>query len=343
MSRGPLRCCWRRLLPRGDPPAARSSHTVNAVGGRICVFGGEDSPRNAFDRFLHILERDGSWKQSKGSMPGKPLLGHGSASLGPQLFIFGGREGGPNTFSGAAGESDVFYSVNVDSECWTELEPISLTRPEPRSFHAMCAAGGPEDGHVFLFGGCGASGRLNDLWRYSVQERAWHCLHPGGSSDIAPVPRGGASLVASNDGKRLILLFGFSGEQRGDIAIFDIGRLRWELLQREEQKGDVPAPRSVFSAAVVQTEAAPAEAVIFGGERVASDQGHAGAGSFVADLHALDMEALSWRSLRVEGESPEPRGWAGMASLGPRSTVLFGGLNAQNARLGDAWELEFLS
>jgi len=309
---------------------------VTSVAGRVCVLGGEDAPRNAFDAHVHVLQPGGLWK-SGGAAPGRPLLGHGAAGLGRRLFAFGGREGGANTFSGdaASGESEAFLAFDVEAGTWEALRPLGAERPEPRSFHAMCSAGG-EDGHLFVFGGCGASGRLNDLWRYSPLDNEWQCLHAGGAAGDAPVPRGGAGLVASSDGQRLVLLFGFSGEQQGDISVFDVRTREWELLPQERQKGDVPSARSVFC-----TAALGGRALLFGGEREASDLGHAGAGKFNADLHALDLEDLSWRAARAEGPRlPEARGWTGMAPLGPDSLLLFGGLNAHNERLGDAWELE---
>lgn len=311
---------------------------MNSVAGRVCVFGGEDAPRSAFDPFVHILDQGGSWRKAKNPLLGNPVLGHGAASLGSQVFFFGGREGGPNTFSGAAGESGAFRAFDVETETWTEFESEGSARPEPRSFHAMCAAGGVDNGHIFLFGGCGARGRLNDLWRYSPREGSWECLHPGGSADIAPIPRGGSGLAASSDGRRLVVIFGFSGEQQGDIGVFDLQKSKWEVLPQGDQKGDVPAPRSVFSMTVLQDKA-----IVFGGERKASDLGHEGAGAFTADLHALDLEALSWQALQAEGPGPEARGWAAMCPRTPQSILLFGGLNDQNVRMGEAWELEFAS
>lgn len=312
---------------------------MTALAGRVCIFGGEDAPRNAFDPFVHALEPGGStWKRIDAPLPGHPVLGHGAAALGSRLFVFGGREGGPNTFSGTAGESAAFRAFDLEAERWEEVKPAGPEQPAGRSFHATCAAGGLESGHIFVFGGCGASGRLNDLWRYSPSEGSWECLHPGGGADVAPKPRGGAGLAASSDGMRVVLLFGFSGEQQGDIAVFDVRKGKWELLPREQQKGDVPLPRSVFATAPLG-----GEAIVFGGERLASDLGHEGAGSFAADLNALDLETLTWRALHADGEPPQARGWAGMCPRGPRSLVVFGGLNTKNERLGDAWELEFTS
>lgn len=340
MAKQVLRCCWKQLSLQGAGPPARSSHTVTALAGRVCVFGGEDAPRNAFDPRPHFLRPDGGWEVGAKPVPGAPMLGHGAAGLGSRLFVFGGRLGGANTFSGeTSGETGEFLSFDAESAEWVHLKQAGGAWPEPRSFHAMCAAGSPGDSRIFVFGGCGMRGRLNDLWCFDAEAGSWHCLHPGGAAETAPRPRGGASLVASPDGSRVLLLFGFSGAQQGDIAVFDIAAGRWELLPPEAQQGEVPSPRSVFAAALAPDFGAQGEVILFGGERVASDLGHEGAGAFASDLHALDVAGLRWRSLRPEGEAPRPRGWAGMAARGADSLLLFGGLDADNTRLGDAWEL----
>lgn len=338
------RAIWRQLSDvGGNVPAPRSSHTVTSIIGKICVFGGEDGPRNAFDPFPHILMPDSptsstrsTWHSMRAPVPGLPLLGHGAASLGAHLHVFGGRLGGPNTFSGDdSGESGDHFVFDMDNDAWGHLKPRS-PMPEPRSFHAMCSAEkAGSNGLVFVFGGCGSQDRLNDLWSFDPSTGAWNCLHPGGSSE-APVPRGGSRLVATADGSRLGLLFGFSGVQQGDMAIFDLGTKKWQLQAHDSQKGDVPSPRSVFSAAALPGSD---EVFLFGGEREASDLGHAGAGQFMADLHVLDLVSMVWRRVDAEGKAPPPRGWGGMAAQDAKHLILFGGLNAENERLGDVWEL----
>jgi len=332
MAGSSLRCHWKSLAVG---PAARSSHSVSALGSQIFVFGGEDKPRNAFDASLHRFGLSGVWNQLAPAPTGA-LLGHGAAALNGRLFAFGGRTGGPNDFggAGASGETANLAIFDSKAEAWV-LNSVSEPWPEPRSFHAMSAA----DGKVYMFGGCGAKGRLNDLWELDAVSGHWRCLHGGGAG--APAPRGGASLVTGPD--RLVLIFGFDGTQRGDLAIFDLRKQSWEVLPQEAQRGQVPSPRSVFCAAELRCPALPPTALVFGGEQVASDLGHEGAGKFTDDLFALDTASLEWSKLEP-GPGPCPRGWTGMACPdGEARAVLFGGLDDANTRLGDAWELVFES
>lgn len=297
---------------------------MTSVAGRVCVFGGEDSPRNAFDRTAYIFS-EGVWVCSQ-PFPSEPVLGHAAADADNKVFVFGGRHGGTSM---SLGESAQLALLDVSDGSWTERTPAENEAwPDKRSFHAMCTGGG----RVYVFGGCGTSGRLNDLWCYDLQACQWSCLHQGGPE--APMARGGAKLVASPDGTRVVLLFGFSGKQHGDIAVFDTTAGAWQLLPAEAQQGDVPSPRSVFAAAALD-----GHAVMFGGEREESDLGHEGAGEFVADVFALDVASMEWARATVDGPGPAPRGWTEMAVSGPRQLLLFGGLDASNTRLGDLWEL----
>lgn len=112
--------------------------------------------------------------------------------------------------------------------------------------------------------------------------------------------------------------------------------------------------------------------LIFGGEVAPSDAGHEGAGSFAADLIAIDaadgrhaspprpsLNSLgpTWQlsptpglytdgsplEVKVEaGAAPEARGWAAATAISETEAVLFGGLAGSDEsprRLGDAWRL----
>lgn len=91
---------------------------------------------------------------------------------------------------------------------------------------------------------------------------------------------------------------------------------------------------------------------LFGGESVPSDDGHEGAGEFTNDAYILDTRTTTWTQID-SGSSvgsggsggnddgrPTPRGWSGAATVsveGGEEVLVVGGLDRNNARLGDAW------
>ena len=205
-------------------PPPRSSHTVTRVGtGKVAVFGGEDKPRHAFDSQVYVFDGD-TWTIRTGAasttIPSGTtlLLGHGAASVGETLYVFGGRTGGTNCADDPTGsicETETATLLAVDTSAaagefagWQTLQVPG--GPEARSFHAMASL---ED-RIYVFGGCGTGGRLNDLWCLDTGKEAgpsWQCLSLGGSVDgMYPSPRGGAGLIAVPEGDgahRLILLY----------------------------------------------------------------------------------------------------------------------------------------
>jgi N-acetylneuraminic acid mutarotase len=103
------------------------------------------------------------------------------------------------------------FTLDINTATWSaaQLDPDNATTgtpaaPPARSYHAMAAAGG----QLYVFGGCGAAGRLADLWRYDPAAGAWLQL-PGCASVGA---RGGSVMVASGDGSQLFVMGGFNGD-----------------------------------------------------------------------------------------------------------------------------------
>jgi len=194
------------------------------------------------------------------------------------------------------------------------------------------AAGG--GGRVYVFGGCGAAGRLNDLWGYDVAAGRWERLPPPG--EAACRPRGGAGLAVS--GGKLWVVYGFDGQELDDVHCYDPATGRWSAV---ETAGDKPSPRSVFCATGVA-----GRVVMFGGEVDPSDLGHLGAGKFSAEAFALDTGTGAWT--RVDDGAagagaehhPGSRGWCAFAAGekdGRRGLLVYGGNSPTNDRLDDIY------
>ena len=69
------------------------------------------------------------------------------------------------------GSTNDLYRLNLSSQTWSQVATKG-TPPEPRSFHAMVAV----KGKLYVFGGCGTSGRLSDLHRFDCEDESWEQL-----------------------------------------------------------------------------------------------------------------------------------------------------------------------
>ncbi|KAL7128580.1 hypothetical protein ABFS83_13G004900 [Erythranthe nasuta] len=307
---------WVKLEQKGLGPGSRSSHAIAVVGQKVYAFGGEFSPRVPVDNHLYVFDLETqTWSvaNAKGNPP-PPRVGVTMASIGATIYVFGGRDGTHK-------ELNEFYSFDTLTDTWAPLK----TGPAHRSYHSMTA----DERRVYVFGGCGNQGRLNDLWAYDVVDGDWiEFPLPG---EICK-PRGGPGLVSV--GGKIWVVYGFSGVELDDVHCFDPIEGVWAPV---ETSGEKPTPRSVFSCVGIGKFV-----FVFGGEIDPSDLGHLGAGRFVGDVYALDTETLVWKKwddvASPDCDHPGPRGWCafgGGRREGKDGLIVYGGNSLSNDRLGD--------
>ena len=199
--------------------------------------------------------------------------------------------------------------------------------PVPRSFHRATAV----SNRLYVFGGCGADGRLADLHEYCADTERW--------TEMPRPPdltgRGGATLEPSADGASLWLLAGFAGHETNDVLRFCLSSRTWHRVPSDWLRARSVCASLTFGG---KTDAV----VLFGGEVAPSDHGHEGAGCFAADTIAIDPRGGTPLHVSVDGDAPPARGWAAATALSPTVGVLFGGLAGDDkapSRLDDAWVL----
>ena len=133
---------------------------------------------------------------------------------------------------------------------------------------------------------------------------------------------------------------------------------KWHTVQPSpDPSHGNPGARSVHGFVTFQSRnpsLSSVRAVLYHGERDASNLGHAGAGSFWEDVWLLSKtgsgvtEGWSWKKVDVPEDSPKPeaRGWFPSASWvdsnGDTRTILHGGLLSSNERSGELWELTIM-
>lgn len=309
---------WIKLDQKGTGPGARSSHAITIVGQKAYAFGGELKPRVPVDSNLYVFDlNDLTWSvvNATGDIP-PPRVGVTMASIGETIYVFGGRD---STHK----ELNELYSFNTCTNKWTILSSGD-TGPAHRSYHSITA----DDRRVYIFGGCGNAGRLNDLWAYDVVDQVWLKFPVPGENCKG---RGGPGLAVSQG--KIWVVYGFSGVELDDVHFFDPNNEKWVQV---ETSGEKPTARSVFS-----TVGIGKFIFIYGGEVDPSDLGHLGAGKFSGELFVLDTDSLVWKLLEDGSNSadhPGPRGWCAFAAGqrdGKEGLLVYGGNSNSNDRLGD--------
>jgi len=309
---------WVKLGQKGTAPGARSSHAVAVVGQKAYVFGGEYKPRVPVDNSLFVFDlNDLTWSVADvtGDIP-PPRVGVTMASVGDTIYVFGGR-------NATHKELNEFYAFDTCTNKWT-LISNGETGPAHRSYHSVTA----DDRRVYIFGGCGVAGRLNDLWAYDVIDKMWIKFPVPGENCKG---RGGPGLAVAQG--KIWVVYGFGGVELDDVHLFDLVEEKWVQV---ETTGEKPTPRSVFS-----TVGIGKYIFVLGGEVDPSDLGHLGAGKFSGEAYALDTETLMWKRLddgSESGEHPGPRGWCAFAAGqrdGSEGLLVYGGNSPSNDRLDD--------
>uniref|UniRef100_A0A7S2UMW8 Uncharacterized protein n=1 Tax=Attheya septentrionalis TaxID=420275 RepID=A0A7S2UMW8_9STRA len=347
--------CWTKLDQSPDPkhgvPCTRSSHGVSLVnnGTRLVVYGGETVARTPLgplestwvaDCVVHDTAAVWQWKLVQQPTLSPPLrVGHAQASLvegdGDIVYIFGGRMG---IEMGESALNDL-WKFHHTTETWTQITEFQGSPPEARSFHRMIAVGTD----LYVFGGCGAKGRLADLHRFDTLTQTWQDL---GASQLLR-GRGGANLFHINDSS-LAVIAGFAGEETSDGHFFVLsnGGGSWKKSLVDEVLLQDLRPRSVcVSGTLPELDIA----FMFGGEVDPSEKGHEGAGGFENDLVVLDRQtgAVCQTIQAPENDNPWPeaRGWSDGA-VGPNNSLyVFGGLAGNDdspSRLNDFWRCDFV-
>ena len=224
---------------------------------------------------------------------------------------------------------DDLYSYDIDLNEWTRHRKISDIEewPEKRSYHSVVSNGN----QLFIFGGCGEEGRLNNLWKFDTFHRRWKQLPSPDSQQL--LPRGGCALVYLNNA--LWIFGGFCGRELDDIASFDLVTQTWTYVTNTKI-----SPRSVFAFGCLN-----GALIGHGGEQNPSELGHAGAGEFADDMIMIQFtkengEYIQTKRVNFEKSVGGKRAWHAGATIN-NTFYVFGGNTTENERDNSLLAIEF--
>ncbi|KAI1803909.1 hypothetical protein F4811DRAFT_311318 [Daldinia bambusicola] len=251
---------WSRALPAGPRPSGRYGHSLNIVGSKIYIFGGQVegyfmNDLAAFD--LNQLQMPNNrWEvlsentETGGALQGKvppARTNHSMVTFNDKMYLFGGT-------NGFQWFNDVWcYDPAVNK--WFQLDCIGYI-PVPREGHAAALV----DDVMYIFGGRTEEGAdLGDLAAFRITSRRWYTFQNMGPS---PSPRSGHSMTAV--GKSIVVVGGEPSStttQVNDLSIvyvLDTTKIRYpndaqiqsnaqKMQQRRPSGSEIPGVRQTPS------------------------------------------------------------------------------------------------
>ncbi|KAI1188154.1 hypothetical protein F5B17DRAFT_439803 [Nemania serpens] len=195
---------WSRALPAGPRPSGRYGHSLNIVGSKIYIFGGQvegyfmndlaafdlnqlQMPNNRWDILIENLE-SGSTSTTK--VP-PARTNHTMITYNDKMYLFGGT-------NGFQWFNDV-WCYDPSTNKWAQLDCIGYI-PSAREGHSAALI---ED-VMYIFGGRTEEGAdLGDLAAFRISSRRWYTFQNMGPT---PSPRSGHSMTAV--GKSIVVVGG---------------------------------------------------------------------------------------------------------------------------------------
>ncbi|PYH95560.1 hypothetical protein BO71DRAFT_200839 [Aspergillus ellipticus CBS 707.79] len=228
---------WSRSIPPGPRPSGRYGHTLNMLGSKLYVFGGQvegyffndlvafdlNQLQNPTNKWEFLIRNSHEGGPPPGQSP-PARTNHSIVSFNDKLYLFGGT-------NGLQWFNDVWcYDPRANS--WSQLDCVGFI-PTPREGHAAAIV----NDVMYIFGGRTDEGiDLGDLAAFRISTRRWYSFQNMGP---APSPRSGHSMTAF--GKQIIVVAGEPSSAPRDPVelsmayILDTSKIRYPA---ENQPGE---------------------------------------------------------------------------------------------------------
>jgi N-acetylneuraminic acid mutarotase len=231
---------------KGDKVPNFSRHTSTLVGSKVYVFGGFDGHGTNFD-LASFDPYTRTWtnvpKSAQKGVPPPSRTNHASASVGKNMYIFGGNN---NNEAGQYQVLDDLHVLDTHTMTWTRPK-TSGQAPCARSGHTLTAIGKK----LYLFGGGvwnereGWVHKFNDLYILDTETLQWTKPTCTGQIDTSTFP---ISFAVG----RFLFVFGGGSKSlhsvTNDMYILDTATLSWS---QPPSDGTKPQPRDMGTASAV--------------------------------------------------------------------------------------------
>ncbi|PKY06560.1 putative cell polarity protein [Aspergillus campestris IBT 28561] len=240
---------WSRSIPPSPRPSGRYGHTLNILGSKIYVFGGQvegfffndlvafdlnqlQNPTNTWEFLIRNSHEGGP---PPGQIP-PARTNHTIVGFNDKLYLFGGT-------NGVQWFNDV-WCYDPRANQWTQLDCVGFI-PTPREGHAAALV----NDVMYIFGGRTDEGLdLGDLAAFRISTRRWYSFQNMGP---APSPRSGHSMTAF--GKHIIVVAGEPSSAPRDPVelsmayILDTSKIRYPAEAPAGERGAAVGPRKASS------------------------------------------------------------------------------------------------
>ncbi|KAL9603564.1 MAG: hypothetical protein Q9219_001067 [cf. Caloplaca sp. 3 TL-2023] len=228
---------WSRSFPAGQRPAGRYGHTLNILGSKIYVFGGQvegyffndlwafdlNALQNSHSKWDLLIPNSAEGGPPEGQIP-PARTNHTTITWNEKLYLFGGT-------NGSQWFNDV-WAYDARQPAWTQLDCIGYI-PTPREGHSAALV----DDVMYIFGGRTEDGTdLGDLAAFKITSRRWFTFQNMGP---APSPRSGHTMTAF--GKQIVVAAGEpssaprNGEDLSMVYVLDTVKIRYPNDQQIQQ------------------------------------------------------------------------------------------------------------